>query len=63
MSRTARNSWVTPIGYPFDNGWNSELAVKNIEAVLNKLDIDLYTYVVNWPEFRDLQMSFLSFDP
>lgn len=43
----------------FDNGWNSELAVKNIEQVLNKLGIDLFTYVVDWPEFRDLQVSFL----
>jgi N-acetyl sugar amidotransferase len=43
----------------FDNGWNSELAVKNIEHALNKLGIDLYTYVVDWPEFRDLQVAFL----
>jgi N-acetyl sugar amidotransferase len=43
----------------FDNGWNSELAVSNIERVLKRLDIDLYTYVVDWEEFRDLQMAFL----
>lgn len=43
----------------FDNGWNSELAVKNIELVLKKLGIDLFTYVVDWPEFRDLQVAFL----
>lgn len=43
----------------FDNGWNSELAVKNIERVLNRLGIDLFTYVVDWDEFRDLQMAFL----
>jgi N-acetyl sugar amidotransferase len=43
----------------FDNGWNSELAVKNIEHVLKKLDIDLFTYVVDWQEFRDLQVAFL----
>ena len=50
---------LRPLAVHFDNGWNSELAVKNIEVVLNKLNIDLYTYVVNWPEFRDLQVSFL----
>ena len=50
---------LRPLAIHFDNGWNSELAVKNIETVLRKLDIDLYTYVVNWPEFRDLQISFL----
>ena len=43
----------------FDNGWNSELAVKNIEHVLKKLGIDLFTYVVDWHEFRDLQVAFL----
>jgi N-acetyl sugar amidotransferase len=43
----------------FDNGWNSELAVANIEKVLKKLDIDLYTYVIEWEEFKDLQLSFL----
>lgn len=42
-----------------DNGWDSELAVKNIENVLKKLDIDLFTYVLDWEEFRDLQLSFL----
>jgi N-acetyl sugar amidotransferase len=42
-----------------DNGWNSELAVKNIERVLTKLGIDLYTHVLDWEEFRDLQISFL----
>lgn len=42
-----------------DNGWNSELAVKNIERVLTRLGIDLYTQVLDWEEFRDLQISFL----
>ena len=55
----AKQLGLRPLAIHFDNGWNSELAVNNIEAVLNKLDIDLYTYVVNWPEFRDLQISFL----
>lgn len=43
----------------FDNGWNSELAVKNIEVTLRRLGIDLYTHVVDWEEFRDLQLAFL----
>lgn len=50
---------LRPLAVHLDNGWNSELAVKNIERVLNKLSIDLYTYVINWDEFRDLQISFL----
>lgn len=43
----------------FDNGWNSELAVKNIESIISKTGFDLETYVVNWDEFKDLQRSYL----
>lgn len=50
---------LRPLAIHLDNGWNSELAVKNIERVLRKLDIDLYTRVLDWEEFRDLQVSFL----
>lgn len=50
---------LRPLAVHFDNGWDSELAVINIENTLRKLDIDLITYVVDWEEFRDLQKSFL----
>lgn len=43
----------------FDNGWNSELAVNNIHQIVNKLGYDLYTYVINWDEFKDLQLAYL----
>lgn len=43
----------------FDNGWNSELAIKNIENIISILGFDLYTLVVDWQEFRDLQLSYL----
>lgn len=55
----AKKLGLRPLAVHFDNGWNSELAVKNIENILNVLDIDLYTYVVDWEEFKDLQLSFL----
>ena len=42
-----------------DGGWNSELAVKNIENIVNKLNIDLHTEVIDWQEMRDLQVAFL----
>lgn len=50
---------VRPLAVHIDNGWNTELAVQNIKNLLEKLDVDLYTYVLNWEEFRDLQLSFL----
>ena len=50
---------LRPLAIHFDNGWNSEQAVSNIEKVLSKLDIDLITHVVDWEEFKDLQLAFL----
>jgi N-acetyl sugar amidotransferase len=43
----------------FDNGWDSELAVDNIKRALDSLGIELLTHVVDWEEFRDVQLSFL----
>ncbi len=42
-----------------DNGWNSEIAVKNIHNIVNKLGFELYTHVIDWEEFKDLQIAFL----
>jgi N-acetyl sugar amidotransferase len=50
---------LKPLAVHLDNGWDSELAVKNIENICTKLNIDLYTYVIDWEEFKDLQLSFL----
>lgn len=50
---------LRPLAVHMDNGWNSELAVSNIEGVLKKLNIDLITHVLDWEEFRDIQKSFL----
>ncbi len=43
----------------FDNGWDSELAVDNIKKTLESLKIELLTHVVDWEEFKDLQLCFL----
>ncbi|MBE0651164.1 MAG: N-acetyl sugar amidotransferase [Bacteroidales bacterium] len=50
---------LRPLAIHLDNGWDAELAVSNIRNVLKKLDIDLYTYVLDWEEFRSLQLAFL----
>ncbi len=42
-----------------DNGWNTELAVANIHGALGRLGVDLTTKVLDWKQFRDLQLSFL----
>lgn len=41
-----------------DNGWNSELSVKNIENICAKTGFDLYTLVLDWEEIKDIQLSF-----
>lgn len=50
---------LRPLAVHLDNGWNSERAVRNIENTINRLGIDLYTEVLDWEEFRSLQVAFL----
>ncbi len=50
---------LRPLAVHLDNGWNSEIAARNIENIVSLLDLDLYTQVLNWDEFRRLQASFL----
>jgi N-acetyl sugar amidotransferase len=50
---------LRPLAVHLDNGWDSELAVKNIENIVKKLNIDLVTHVIDWEEFRDLQTAYL----
>ncbi len=50
---------LRPLAVHFDNGWDSEVAVDNIRNIVKRLGFDLYTCVVDWEEFRDLQKSFL----
>ena len=55
----AKKNNLNPLLVHFDNGWNSELAISNINNLINKTNFDLKTVVVNWEEFRDIQLSFL----
>lgn len=55
----AKKLGLRVLAFHFDNGWNSELAVKNIENIVKKLGFDYQTWVVDWEEFRDIQISFL----
>lgn len=49
---------LNPLVYHVDGGWNSRLAVSNIEKIIDKLNLDLHTDVIYWPEMKDLQLSF-----
>ncbi len=50
---------LRPLAVHMDNGWDSDTAVKNIKNVAARLGIDYQSYVLNWGEFKDLQLSFL----
>jgi N-acetyl sugar amidotransferase len=49
---------LNPLVLHVDNGWNTELAVKNIEELVKRLGFDLYTFVIDWQELRDLQLAY-----
>lgn len=49
---------LRPLIFHVDGGWNSKVAVHNIEVMVEKLGLDLYTEVINWEEMKDFQLSF-----
>jgi N-acetyl sugar amidotransferase len=55
----AKELGLRPLLVHIDNGWNSELAVFNIESLVNQLGFDLYTVVIDWYEIQDIVKSFL----
>jgi len=59
LALQAKHWGLRPLIVHFDNGWNSELAVSNIEKTIAALGFDLHTLVIQWEEFRDLQVAFL----
>lgn len=50
---------LRPLAVHLDNGWNSELAQNNIENLVRKLKVDLYTHVIDWEENRDMQLAMI----
>lgn len=50
---------MRPLAVHVDAGWNSELAVANIEKIVKHCGFDLHTHVVDWEEMRDLQLAYL----
>ena len=50
---------LNPLAVHVDTGWDSEESVNNIKNVCNKLNIDYQSYVLNWEEFKDIQLSIL----
>jgi N-acetyl sugar amidotransferase len=55
----AKKWGLRPLLVHFDNGWNTETSVENIRKLVEYTGFDLYTLVVDWAEFSDLQRSYL----
>lgn len=55
----AREKGLRVLAVHLDNGWNSEEAVQNVKNIAQKLDIEYESYVLDWEEFKDLQLAFL----
>lgn len=53
---------LRPLAVHMDNGWNSELAQHNIEQLIKRLGVDLYTHVIDWREYRALMQAFFDAD-
>jgi len=49
---------LKPLVFHVDGGWNSELAVNNIQVMVERLGLDLYTEVINWEEMKNFQLAF-----
>lgn len=50
---------LRPLVVHVDAGWNSELAVHNIEQIVKHCGFELFTEVMDWEEIRDLQLAYL----
>ncbi|MDS4014156.1 MAG: N-acetyl sugar amidotransferase [Candidatus Accumulibacter sp.] len=49
---------LRPLVFHVDGGWNTDIAVSNIQSLIKGLGLDLYTEVINWEEMKDLQLAF-----
>lgn len=58
LTYVATQFGLRPLVFHVDAGWNSQIAVNNIEKLVDKLGLDLYTEVIDWEEMRDLQLAF-----
>jgi N-acetyl sugar amidotransferase len=59
LALQARQWGLRPLAVHVDTGWNRDVGVSNIEALVKALKIDLATVVVDWDEMRDLQVAYL----
>jgi N-acetyl sugar amidotransferase len=59
LAYLAMTSGLRALLVHMDNGWDSELAVKNIENIVRRTGFDYFNHVVDWEEFKDVQLAYL----
>jgi len=59
LTKVVQDWNLKPLAVTFDDGWNTKTAQDNIRKLVDKLDVDLYTYVVDYEEMNDIYRSFL----
>lgn len=58
LHKAVRDFGLRPLVFHVDGGWNTDIAVSNIQSLVDGLGLDLYTEVINWNEMRDFQLAF-----
>lgn len=59
LHKMVRDHGLRPLVFHVDAGWNSEIAVHNINCLIEGMGLHLYTEVVNWQEVREFQLAML----
>lgn len=58
LHKAVKDFGLRPLVFHVDGGWNTDIAVSNIQALIEGLNLDLYTEVINWEEMRDFQLAY-----
>lgn len=59
LAYTAHKLGLRILAVHVDAGWNSDVAVENIQKLCNKLKLDLHTIVVDWTTMKELQRAYM----
>lgn len=59
LAYLVKENGLRPLAVHMDNGWDSAEAVLNIRNIVNKLGIDYESRVLDWEQFKSLQLAFL----
>ena len=59
MAYIAKQMGLRVLAVHVDAGWNTEIAVENIQKMCKALKMDLHTIVIDWPAMKELQRAYM----